>query len=148
MPLTLIKGTFHAQGYSLDGHTLYVAQIFKSLGPVVFDNKLWAVDVDADGQASGAARVVAQVGDGGLDGLAMDRLGRVYIAENPAGRIWRFDPESNDLTLIAEGVDRAASLVFGEGEFDRQSLYVATTFKGGGKVWRVPVGIEGAPVTR
>lgn len=133
--------------YSLDGRTLYVAQIFKQLGPVVFDNKLWAIDVDENG-AAGAARIVAEVGEGGLDGLALDRLGRVYIAENPAGKIWRFDPASGELVVVAEGVDRAASLVFGEGRFDRQSLYISTTFNGGGKVWRVPVGIEGAPVER
>ena len=133
--------------YSLDGRTLYVAQIFSQLGPVVFDNKLWSIDVDEDGRA-GAARVVAEVGEGGLDGLALDRLGRVYIAENPAGKIWRFDPASDELIVVAEGVDRAASLVFGEGQFDHKSLFVSTTFNGGGKVWRVPVGIEGAPVER
>ena len=50
--------------------------------------------------------------------------------------------------LIAEGVPNVASLVFGEGEFDRESLYAACTFRGGGKIWRVPVGITGAPVQR
>ena len=80
----------------------------------------------------------------------MDRLGRVYIAANRQGRLWRFDPESEALTNWAEGMYGAGSVVFGEGDFDRQSVYVTTTFSGGrgGQIWRVPVGIEGAPVIR
>jgi hypothetical protein len=38
--------------------------------------------------------------------------------------------------------------VFGEGAFDRHSLYAACTFRGGGKIWRIPVGVAGAPPHR
>ena len=85
------------------------------------------------------------------DGLAMDRKGRVYIAANgEAGEIWRFDPETEELVLIARGVYGAASIAFGEDDFDDRSIYVSTTYNRGrgGKIWRIPVGIEGQPVTR
>lgn len=78
----------------------------------------------------------------------MDERGRVYVADNGAGKIWRIDPKSGDLTLIAEGMPRIASLVFGEGDFDRTALYVTSTFRGGGTIWKVPVGVRGASVVR
>jgi len=56
--------------------------------------------------------------------------------------------ESGALTLIAEGMPNIASLVFGEGEFDRTALYVTSTFRGGGTIWKVFVGVRGAPVVR
>ena len=39
---------------------------------------------------------------------------------------------------------------FGEGEFDHRSIYVTTTFNRGrgGKIWRIPVGVEGQALVR
>lgn len=132
---------------SLDGSVLYVAQIFSAINPVRFENQVWAVPIES-GFRPGEAEVAARVGVGGADGLAMDVQGRVYVADNQGGSIWRFDPESGETTLIAEGMDNVASLVFGEGDFDPLSLYVTTTFRGGGKIWKIPVGVRGAPVVR
>ena len=56
----------------------------------------------------------------------------------------RFDPESEEMVLIAEGMPSVASMVFGEGDFDPHSIYATSTFRGGGKIWRVPVGVGGA----
>jgi sugar lactone lactonase YvrE len=78
----------------------------------------------------------------------MDEYGRVYVADNVPGKIWRIDPDSGGTVLIAEGMPNIASLVFGEGEFDREALYVTSTFQGGGTIWKVPVGVRGAPVVR
>ena len=144
--LTLFCDTVeHPNGMALspDGATLYVAQIFESIAPVVFSDRLWAVPL-TDGAPSGPPRLVAETGGGGLDGLAMDESGRVYIADNGGGRVWRFDPGSEELELIAEGVPHVASMVFGEGDFDRESLYATSTFRGGGRIWRIPVGARGA----
>lgn len=145
---------------SLDGSTLYVAQIFSRMDPIEFSDMIWAIPLvtgetelggpsrAAPGDPAGEPRLVARTGGAGVDGLAMDEHGRVYVADNRAGKIWRIDPESGDLTLVAEGMPNIASLVFGEGEFDRTSLYVTSTFRGGGTIWRVPVGVRGAPVVR
>jgi sugar lactone lactonase YvrE len=92
-----------------------------------------------------------RTGPGGAnDGLALDELGRLYIAANGEGKIWRYDPAKEEMVLICEGIFGAASIAFGEGKFDPQSIYVTTTTAAGrgGKIWRVEVGIEGAPLNK
>ncbi|MCB1036611.1 MAG: SMP-30/gluconolactonase/LRE family protein [Acidobacteria bacterium] len=144
----------HPNGLALsaDGRTLYVAQIFKSIRPVVPDDSLWALPLGEDGFPSGAAERVARLGPyAANDGLAMDREGRVYVAANgKAGEIWRYDPGTKELVLVARDVPGAASIAFGEGDFDPRSIYVSTTFNGGlgGKIWRIPVGVTGQPLVR
>jgi sugar lactone lactonase YvrE len=143
----------HPNGLALsdDGLVLYVAQIFKSIRPVVRDDSLWALRL-VDGKPAGAGRVVARLGPyAANDGLAMDRQGRVYVAANgPAGEIWRYDPQSEELVLITRDIPGAASIAFGQGEFDTKSIYVTTTFSSGkgGRVYRVPVGAEGQRLMR
>jgi len=143
----------HPNGLALsdDGNTLYVAQIFKSIRPVVRDDSVWAIDL-RDGKPIGAARLVTRTGPlAANDGLAMDALGRVYIAANgPAGEIWRYDPASGDIVLIARNVYGAASIAFGAGDFDHESIYVSTTANEGrgGKIWRIRVGVEGQKLHR
>lgn len=133
---------------SLDRTVVYVAQIFSALDPIVLDGSLWAIPVDAQfDQAGPATRVVATDAQG-LDGLAMDASGRIYMADNGGGRILRWDPAKPAVEVVAEGMPHAASLVFGEGRFDHESLYVTSTQKGGGRVWRVRVGAKGAPLFR
>ncbi|MCH7665675.1 MAG: SMP-30/gluconolactonase/LRE family protein [Acidobacteria bacterium] len=152
-PLLFSTAVNHPNGIVLsdDESTLYVAQIFKSIRPVVPDDSLWSIPLE-NGQPVGAARLVARLGPyAANDGLAMDREGRVYIAANgEAGEVWRFDPTTADLVLIARNVYGAASIAFGEGEFDHRSIYLSTTFNRGrgGKIWRIPVGVEGQPVNR
>jgi sugar lactone lactonase YvrE len=143
----------HPNGLALseDESVLYVAQIFTSIRPVVMDDAVWAIDLE-EGKPISDARLVARTGPWAAnDGLAMDEKGRVYIAANGrAGQIWRYDPATEEMVLIARDVFGAASIAFGEGEFDHESIYVSTTFNGGrgGKVWRVPVGVKGAVLNR
>lgn len=130
---------------SPDGRTLYVAQIFTQIEtrPVGFADAIWALPIE-DGRQAGEPTVIANTGGiGGVDGLATDEEGRVYIAENQAGKIWRFDPVSSQMTLIAENMPNVASLAFGEGEFDHESIYATCTFRGGGKIWKVKVWARG-----
>ena len=84
--------------------------------------------------------------DAGNDGIALDEHGRVYVAANAQGKIWRVDPRTGEITLIAENMPGAASIAFGEGSFDRQSIYVTSTRTG--RVWRVEVGARGLPLHR
>ena len=80
----------------------------------------------------------------------MDADGRVYITANRAGKLWRYDPHTDEMTLLAEGMFGLASVAFGEGEFDRYSVYGTTTFSQGrgGKIWRVPVGTTAGKLYR
>ncbi len=152
-PIIFTTAVNHPNGLVLsdDGKTLYVAQIFKSIRPVVPDDSLWAIDLE-DGKPKGAARLVARTGPlAANDGLAMDDSGRVYIAANgAAGQVWRYDPESREVELIAEGIYGAASIAFGAGEFDHESIYVSTTTNQGrgGKIWRIPVAAKGQKLHR
>ncbi len=138
----------HPNGLALsaDGATLYVAQIFKSIRPFVTDGRVWALPMTG-GMPSGAPEVVADLGDAAAnDGLAMDELGRLYVAANGSGQIWRLDPATREQLLIAEEMPGAASIAFGAGEFDHQSIYVTSTRTG--KVWAIHVGIAGAALHR
>lgn len=134
----------HPNGIALsaDESTLYVAQIFKSIRPVIRDDSLWAIELNAEGSpANKAPKRVAHTGPNAAnDGLAIDREGRVYIAANgPAGEVWRYDPKTEHVSLLADNMPGAASLAFGEGAFGESNLYVTTTFAGGegGKIWRI-----------
>lgn len=127
---------------SRDEGTLYVAQSFSAIGPVVPDNAIWAIPI-RDDRPSGDAAIVART-ERAPDGLAADERGRIYIADNGSNSIRRFDPETGETVIIADGMTAVASLVFGEGEFDHYSLYATSTARGGGVIWRVPVGVRGA----
>ncbi len=127
---------------SRDGRTLYVAQIFSAIGPVVPDNAIWAIPIRGD-RPAGPARIVART-ERAPDGLAVDEYGRIYIADNGSGSIRRYDPDTGAMAIIAEDMPNVASLVFGEGRFDPLSLYATSTERGGGTIWRVRVGVRGA----
>ena len=136
--------------FNPDESTLYIAQIFNNIRPVIPDNRVWEVKLD-NGKPRGRARLLTRTGPRAAnDGLAVDKFGRIYIAANGEGKIWRYDPSKDEILLIAENVYGAASLVFGQGEFDHQSLYLTTTYAAerGGKIFRIPVGIKGATINR
>lgn len=132
---------------SLDNSVLYVAQIFSKLKPIVPDDRVWALPI-RNGIPVRPPTLAFRTGEGGVDGLVSDEFGRIYVADNGAGKIRRFDPRSGELILIAEGMPSVASLVFGEGKFDRQAIYATSTMRGGGKIWKIPVGVRGAKVYR
>jgi sugar lactone lactonase YvrE len=129
---------------SADRSTLYVAQIFTSLRPLVVDDRVWALPLK-DGAIAGEPKVIARLGEKAAnDGLAMDELGRIYVASNGQGKIWRVDPATGETVLIAENMPGVASLAFGEGEFDHHAIYATSTRTG--KVWEVKIGVGGSPV--
>ncbi len=151
-PLLFSTAVNHPNGLALsaDGSTLYVAQIFSSIRPVISDDATWAIPLE-DGKPARNAKLAVRAGpNASVDGLAMDIEGRVYIAANRAGQLWRYDPVSEEMLLLADGMFGLASLAFGEGEFDHQSIYASTTFSQGrgGKIWRIPVGTTGAKLYR
>ncbi|MCZ6674797.1 MAG: SMP-30/gluconolactonase/LRE family protein, partial [Verrucomicrobia bacterium] len=142
----------HPNGLALsqDESVMYVAKIFKTIRPVVMDDSIWKVPLQ-DGKPIGGAELIASTGlDAANDGLAMDVQGRIYICANRIGKIIRLDPETGELKTLAENMYGSASIAFGEGDFDHESLYVATTNSRGrgGQIFRVPVGVKGAKLNR
>ncbi|MFC1852084.1 SMP-30/gluconolactonase/LRE family protein [candidate division CSSED10-310 bacterium] len=129
---------------SMDGTRLYIAQMFKSINPIVTDGRLWALELE-NNAVIGDPEMVANLGDSAAnDGLAMDIRGRIYIAAWGTGQIWRLEPLTSELVLIAENMPGVASLAFGQGDFDHRAIYATSTLRG--IVWRIDVGIEGAPL--
>ncbi len=128
---------------SLDNEWLYIAQMFQAIHPSwVFDGSVWALRID-NGVPVGAPIEVVDLGNSaGLDGLAQDIYGRIYIACWNAGEIWRFNPNNNELILICENISGVASLAFGRGEFDKKAIYATSTLQG--SVFKIPVGVQGA----
>jgi sugar lactone lactonase YvrE len=143
-PRLLTDAVGHPNGLALssDGRTLYVAQIFESLRPMVTSGKVWKLPFE-EGDVAGLPQLLADLGDGAAnDGLALDEHGRVYVAANGFGQIWRVDPSSGESVLIAENMPGAASIAFGRGAFDHEAIYVTSTRTG--RVWEVGVGSKGA----
>lgn len=131
----------NGMGYSPDGRYLYVVSTFTSRGEIT------RFSVGPDGLPDGIERVeIAEMGDGSTpDGMAVDALGRVYVAANIQNRIARMNPDGSDVVDIATGLSTPASLAFGNGEgFDPCSLYVTSLF--GSTILRVNVGVSGAPL--
>jgi DNA-binding beta-propeller fold protein YncE len=133
---------------SKDGRTLYVAQIFRNfrrgVRPIECDNRVWRIPL-RKGRPAGAASVLFTTGGVGCnDGLALDEAGRLYVASNREGRIWRVEPKDGTSVLVAE--QSAASIAFGAGAFDREAIYV--TELRGGRVLKIHVGAKGAPLYR
>jgi gluconolactonase len=132
-----------------DGHALYVAQLFSRApeGPPParyqdFSDQIWRLPL-RDYLPAGPPEVVFRTGaESGPDGLAFDAQGRLYVSAARAGELWRFDPATGTGELLADGLPGLASLAFGQGEFDRRSLY-ATQIRGG-RLLRFPVDASGA----
>ncbi|MGZ4619502.1 MAG: SMP-30/gluconolactonase/LRE family protein [Frankiaceae bacterium] len=62
-----------------------------------------------------------------LDGMTIDPAGRLYVAANGAGQIWRVDPDGT-ICALARGLHFPSAVALGRGpdRFSQGNLYVVT----------------------
>jgi len=121
-----------------DGRALYVDDSC--------DGRVYRFPITAPGTL-GAAEVLATIPDStaaGLDGMALDRDGRLYIAHNGVGLIEVLDPSGRRLGRYAAGNRLASNVAFGGPGLG--DLYVTGSpgeKLGPGAVYRLRLGVPG-----
>ncbi len=127
--------------FSPDYHTLYVG----SFG----GGTITAIQLDDDMNPTSVDLFYEGIGNGALDGMAVDACGNVYVCEYVAGTVWRIPPDASALEPIAYLGDVGAGWIpnmqfgTGTGGWDRYSLYVIEI--NGSRVFEVPVGVPDKP---
>jgi sugar lactone lactonase YvrE len=89
-----------------------------------------------------------------LDGIALDVHGNIYALVIAQSTLVRIDPANGSITTLAtanDGLDFPASLAFGTGKSDRQSVFVTNFAIGppggaGPAILKIDVGIPGMPL--
>jgi sugar lactone lactonase YvrE len=129
--------------FSTDMGMLFVNQSFKAAGGIIPDNRVWQVALDQNGDPGQVELLATLPGLATPDGSVLDAKGRLYVAANTTGVIWRIDPLTKVTLQVATGMLGVASLAFGRGgDFPTTSMYATNLFNG--KVWKLDLGVHGA----
>jgi sugar lactone lactonase YvrE len=85
-------------------------------------------------------------GNGGLDGMAVDACGYVYVTEYVLGVVWRISPDGTQVEMVFDPpTEWVPNMSFGTGMggWDYLSLYVID--RAPNIVYEIPLGIPGKP---
>lgn len=132
---TWLKQNSNGLALSKDQKTLYVNQMVPA--------RIVAVD-----RATGQTTVVADAPPARkwswLDGLDIDDQGRLYVVSYWAGEVWRLDPASRKMCLLASGLSMPSAVAVGRsgGAYRATSIYVTTH---SGRLHEVPGAVPVAP---
>ena len=126
--------------FSPDYQTVYVG----SFGGGI----IYAVHLNPDMSTDYVDTFYSGVGGGGLDGMAVDACGNVYVCEFGPGIVWRMPPDGSAIEVLVDlGAETSwiPNMQFGSGHggWDPYTLYVITI--GGSEVYEVPVGVPDKP---
>ena len=112
----------NGMAFSPDDQTLFYVSTFGATAPV------W--EIPMSGSTPGTPTQRMAYGPGEVpDGMAMTADGNPVIAVNIAGHI--DEVSTAGATVLATGVNTPASLAFGEGDWDRCSVYVTSLYGDG-----------------
>ncbi|HEX5617740.1 MAG TPA: SMP-30/gluconolactonase/LRE family protein [Solirubrobacteraceae bacterium] len=114
---------FSGNGLVVDaeGRYLYAAQTFTRA-------KIRRVEIAEPAKVTVHARPPLLAAASFLDGLAIDAAGRLYVAVNGAGQVWRVDPDGR-ICALARGLGSPSAVALGEPGTAFPDLY-AVTFGG------------------
>lgn len=131
---TWLKLNSNGLALSKDEKTLYVNQFLPA--------KVYAVDL-ATGSYTVHGAVPAERSLTGLDGLAIDDSGNLYIAAYLNGEVWRL-AQDGQFCRLAKGLSLPSAMVVGQGRqgFTQGSLYVVSH---SGHLYEVPQAVPTAP---
>ena len=126
--------------FSPDYQTLYVG----SFGGGV----IYRVHLNPDMSTDYVDNLYTGIGGGGLDGMAVDACGNVYVCEFGPAIVWRIPPDGSSIEqLVNLGAETGwiPNMQFGSGYggWDPYTLYVITF--GGSEIYEVPVGVPDKP---
>lgn len=111
--------TGNGLGFSPDGRVMYLSDSHPTA------QKIWAFDLDSEGQPTGQRLFVdMQQHPGRPDGAAVDADGCYWICGNDAGLVHRFTPDGRLDRSLAIPAAKPAMCAFGGSRLDR--LYVTT----------------------
>jgi sugar lactone lactonase YvrE len=136
-----------ANGIACRHGSLYVANTEKGL--------IARIPILTGGDAGDPQIVAEDPGLYGLDGIALDVHGNIYAALVLQSKLVRIDPVDGEFTTLLtadDGLDEPASLAFGTGKGDRQSVFVTNYALfpphsvEGPAVLKVDVGVPGLPL--
>ncbi|AVS67693.1 gluconolactonase [Paracidovorax avenae] len=122
---------------SPDGRVLYLA--------VTRGNCVWRVPLLPDGSVAKVSQFFTSYGPSGPDGLAVDRQGRVLVANPGLGVVWilngRAEPE-----WVLRGIPGSSTTNLAFGGEDRRTLYVTDSTHG--RILRITMESPGLPLHR
>ena len=122
---------------SPDQKVLYLA--------VTRGNCVWRVPLLADGSVAKVSQFFTSHGPSGPDGLAVDRDGRLLVANPGLGCVWVLDARAEP-ELVLRGAPGASLTNLAFGGADRDVLYVTDSTHG--TVLRAEPGVAGLPLDR
>lgn len=106
-----------------------------------------AIDVNDDGTFGEPVRIRGGIGEGALDGMAVDECGNIYITEFGPGQIWRVSADGCSAEVVIEPDSFwVPNLQWGSGvgEWPESTLFVGDIEEG--ILWESPnIGVGSAP---
>jgi len=106
-----------------------------------------AIEFDEHGNPGAPTVFAADVGNGQLDGMAVDACGNVYVCEYIAAKVWRFSPDGQGHPVILLGGETTwiPNMQWGSGigGWDPLSLYVLDISSN--KLYETPLGVGDKP---
>jgi sugar lactone lactonase YvrE len=131
-----------ANGIVYRKNTIHVANTEK--GSIV------SIPVNKDGSAGTPENLIVDPGLSGADGLALDVHGDIYVVRVIGDELVRINMDNATLNVLAsDGLDSPASLAFGTGKGNRQSVFIANfalISNANPGVVKVDVGVAGLPL--